>query len=80
MNVHKNARRTARGREWKVASVTSRRMSKAINEALGVSPRTVRKRVKRHAVEGIVGLQDRSSRPYRLHLSPMEFEIRAGLA
>ncbi len=80
MNVYKNTCRTARGREWKVASVTSRRMPKAINEAVGVSPRTVRKRVKRHAVEGIVGLQDRSSRPCRLCLSSMEFEMKAGVA
>jgi transposase InsO family protein len=67
MNVHKNARQTARGREWMIAQVASGQTPKAVSEAVGVCPRTVRKWVKRHATEGIAGLQDRSSRPHRLY-------------
>ena len=35
-------------------------------EAVGASPRTVRKWVDRYRCEGLAGLQDRSSRPHRL--------------
>ena len=40
---------------------------KAVGEAVGVCPRTVRKWVGRYQSEGLAGLQDRSSRPHRLH-------------
>jgi transposase InsO family protein len=40
---------------------------KAVGEAVGVCPRTVRKWVGRYRSEGLAGLQDRSSRPHRLH-------------
>jgi len=39
----------------------------AVSEAVGVCPRTVRKWVARYREEGPPGLQDRSSRPKRLH-------------
>src|SRR5271154_7624828 len=67
MNVHKNARLTARGREWLVAQVASGQTPQAVSEAVGVCPRTVRKWVGRYRTEGIAGLQDRSSRPKRLY-------------
>lgn len=67
MNVHKNARLTPRGREWIVELIASGRTPKAVSEAVGVCPRTVRKWLKRHQIEGIAGLQDRSSRPKRLY-------------
>jgi len=67
MNVHKNARLTPRGRERMVELAASGLTPKAIAEAVGVCPRTVRKWRKRHDSEGIAGLQDRSSRPHRLH-------------
>ncbi|QEX20455.1 transposase [Hypericibacter adhaerens] len=67
MNVHKNARLTARGREWMVGLVASGQTPKAVSEAVGVCPRTVRKWVKRFRTEGVAGLQDRSSRPHRLY-------------
>lgn len=67
MNVHKNARLTARGREWMVAQVASGQTPQAASEAVGVCPRTVRKWVKRYETEGVAGLQDRSSRPKRLY-------------
>jgi transposase InsO family protein len=66
MNVHKNARLTPRGRERIVELIASGQTPKAISEAVGVCPRTVRKWVDRYSSEGLAGLQDRSSRPHRL--------------
>ena len=66
MNVHKNARLTPRGREWIVELAASGQTPKAIAQAVGVCPRTVRKWLKRYESEGLAGLQDRSSRPRRL--------------
>ena len=66
MNVHKNARLTARGRERIAKLVASGQTPKAVSEAVGVCPRTVRKWVDRYRREGLAGLQDRSSRPHRL--------------
>src|SRR5262245_26104446 len=66
MNVHKNARLTPRGREPIVGQVESGQAPKAVAEAAGVCPRTVRKWVDRYRREGLAGLQDRSSRPRRL--------------
>ncbi len=68
MNVHKNARLTARGREAMVRRVIEGGQTpRAISEAVGVCPRTVRKWLKRYRAEGSAGLQDRSSRPRRLY-------------
>jgi transposase InsO family protein len=66
MNVHKNARLTPRGRERIVLQVQSGQTPKAVGEAAGVCPRTVRKWVDRYRREGPAGLNDRSSRPHRL--------------
>ena len=66
MNVHKNARLTPHGRERIVRQVESGQTPKAVGEAAGVCPRTVRKWVDRYRREGLAGLQDRSSRPHRL--------------
>ena len=67
MNMHKNARLTPRGRERIVELVANGQTPKAVSVAVGVCPRTVRKWLKRYDSEGIAGLQDRSSRPHRLH-------------
>jgi transposase-like protein len=67
MNVHKNARLTPRGRERIVRQIESGQSPDAVAEAAGVCPRTVRKWVVRYRREGLAGLQDRSSRPHRLH-------------
>ena len=67
MNVHKNARLTPHGRERIVRQVQSGQTPKAVGEAAGVCPRTVRKWVERYRREGLAGLRDRSSRPHRLH-------------
>jgi transposase len=66
MNVHKNARLTPHGRERIVWQVQGGQTPKAVGEAAGVCPRTVRKWVDRHRREGPAGLNDRSSRPHRL--------------
>ena len=67
MNIHKNARLTPSGRERIVRQVASGQTPKAIAEAAGVCPRTVRKWVERYRREGTAGLQDRSSRPHQLY-------------
>ena len=67
MNVHKNARLTPRGRERIAQQVASGQTPKAVSEAAGVCPRTVRKWVERYRSEGHEGLRDRSSRPHRLY-------------
>jgi transposase InsO family protein len=67
MNIHKNARLTPHGRALIVRQVASGQTPEATARAAGVCPRTVRKWVARFAAEGVAGLQDRSSRPHRLH-------------
>jgi transposase InsO family protein len=66
MDIHENARLTPRGRERMVNMVLGGQTPKAVSEAVGVCPRTVRKWVERYRAEGLAGLQDRSSRPDRL--------------
>jgi transposase InsO family protein len=66
MNMHKNARLTAHGREHLVRTVLSGQTPEAAARAAGVCPRTARKWLARFKAEGIAGLQDRSSRPHRL--------------
>src|ERR1700719_2324425 len=70
MNVHKNARLTPHGRERIVRQVESGQTPKAVAEAAGVCPRTVRKWVKRYRREGVAGLRDRSSRPHKISRPP----------
>jgi transposase InsO family protein len=67
MDIHKNARLTPYGRERIVHRVLSGQTVKAVAEAAGVCPRTVRKWLVRYRAEGAASLQDRSSRPHRLH-------------
>jgi transposase InsO family protein len=67
MDIHKNARLTPLGRERLVRLIASGHTPKAVAEAVGVCPRTVRKWVERYRTEGAAGLRDRSSRPRRLH-------------
>jgi len=67
MNIHKNARLTPSGRERIARLVVGGRTPQAAAQAAGVCPRTVRKWTARFRAEGVAGLQDRSSRPKRLH-------------
>lgn len=67
MNVHKNARLTAFGRERLVKQVLERVLTPAAAAAAaGVSLRTVYKLLSRYREEGRAGLRDRMSRPKRL--------------
>lgn len=66
MNIHHNARLTARGRERIVRAVLAQQLSaKAAALQVGLSERSVRKWIARFRAEGAVGLRDRSSRPHR---------------
>ncbi len=67
MNIHKNARWTPIGRERLVRQVEGGQTPEAAARSAGVCPRTVRKWLARFRAEGVAGLQDRSSRPRRLH-------------
>ena len=67
MDVHKNARLIPLGRARLVKMALGGQTPQAVSEAVGVCPRTVRKWVDRYTSEGLAGLQDRSSRPKRLH-------------
>src|SRR6266568_6804826 len=66
MNVHENARLTPRGREALVRRILAGESVEVVAEAFCLSTRTASKWVKRYLVEGIAGLQDRSSRPHKL--------------
>jgi transposase-like protein len=59
MNVHKNARLTAFGRERIVGQVLGGQTPKATSQATGVCPRTVRKWVKRYQIEGVGGSKEK---------------------
>jgi transposase InsO family protein len=78
MDVHKNAPLTPCGREAMVRRVIEGGQTpEAVSEAVGVCLRTVRKWVARFQVEGVAGLQDRSSRPHRLRKpTPIETVAR----
>ena len=70
MNVHKNARLTALGRERLVRQVLERVLTPAAaSGAAGVSVRTMYKWLARFRNEGVVGLRDRGSRPKQLRCS-----------
>ena len=66
MNIHKNARLTPLGRERMVRMMLSGQTPQAAARAAGVCPRTARKWLARFKAGGLAGLQDRSSKPYRL--------------
>ena len=66
MNIHKNARTTPNMRVLIVATLRAGETPRAIAGAVGVSPATVRKWLRRHESEGVAGLEDRTSRPHRL--------------
>ena len=65
MNVHKNARLTPHGRERIVRQVEIGQTPKAVGEAAGVCPRTVRKWVSRYRSEGLVLLCHKFWCPFR---------------
>jgi len=65
MDVHKNARLTARSREFLVQRVRAGEARSEVAQQMGVSTKTLGKWVRRYEQEGLAGLQDRSSRPHR---------------
>jgi transposase InsO family protein len=64
VNVHKNAKLTPSGRALIVARHKAGETPRAIAMALGVSPATAYKWLRRFRNEGEAGLADRSSRPH----------------
>jgi transposase InsO family protein len=67
MDIHKNARLTVHGRERIVELLQGGHSVAQVAEKMGVTEKTVRKWRGRHRAEGLAGLQDRRSRPHRLH-------------
>ena len=61
---HRNARLTPHGRLLLVQRVASGRPVAHVAKELGVSRQCAHHWVARYAVEGVAGLQDRSSRPH----------------
>lgn len=68
MNVHKNAKLTPRGREQIIRRYLAGETPRSLSSAVGVSPASVYKWLRRFKEAGIAGLADRSSRPRRLRL------------
>jgi transposase InsO family protein len=66
VNIHNNARTTPNMRALIVARLQAGETPRSIAGAVGVSPATVRKWLRRHEIEGVAGLEDRTSRPHRL--------------
>jgi transposase InsO family protein len=66
VNIHKNARTTPNLRALIVARCQAGETPRSVAGAVGVSPATVRKWLRRHEIEGAAGLEDRTSRPHRL--------------
>jgi transposase InsO family protein len=65
VNVHKNARLAPGGRAQMVRRVLQGESVAAVARAMSSTPKTVKKWVGRWREAGLVGLQDRSSRPRR---------------
>jgi len=77
MDIHKNAQLTPLSRAELVRRVLEEGQTpKAVATAFGVCPGTVRKWVKRFQEEGPKGLQDRSSRPHKLHQPTPESVVK----
>ena len=67
MNLHSNARTDAAQSSRVGAAGAGGQPPKAVATAFGVDVKTVSKWVDRFQAEGPAGLEDRSSRPHRLH-------------
>ena len=65
MDIHENARTTPHNRMLMIQRLQAGWTVANVAEALGVTPKTVRKWRDRFAGEGAAGLADRSSRPHR---------------
>ncbi len=81
--AHRRARLTVFGRQLLIARVDAGWPAAHVAEQLGVSRATAYKWIRRHRLEGVAGLEDRSSRPRRSprRLDPaVEAEILAARA
>ena len=76
MDVHQNARLTPKGRAALVKRVLGGEAARAIAAAFSITTKTVNKWVARYQAQGLAGLEDRSSRPHRLH-RPTPAEVQA---
>ena len=65
MNIHKNAKTTPNMRALIVTRHQAGETPRTIARAVGVSPTTVYKWLKRFRNEGMAGVKDRTSRPRR---------------
>jgi transposase InsO family protein len=74
MNLHRNACTTVRSRAEMVRRVLfGGETAKAVAQAFATTAKTVSKWIDRYQAEGLLGLEDRSSRPKRLReLTPAE--------
>ena len=72
MDVHENARTTRHSRMLIIERLRAAWSVMAVAQALGVTPKTVRKWRDRFAAQGAAGLADRSSRPRR---SPSRLDV-----
>jgi len=67
MNLHRNARTTPASRALLVRRVLESGQSPAVAaKAFGIELKTAKKWISRFEAEGLIGLEDRSSRPHRL--------------
>jgi len=66
VNIHKNARTTPNMRALIVGRRQAGETPRSIAGAVGVSPATVSKWLRRHESEGVAGFQDRTRQPHGL--------------
>jgi len=73
MRLHRNARLTPAGRLLLCDRITAGNWTASeAAQAAGCSERTAYKWLRRYRREGVRGLEDRSSRPHRIHATPTE--------
>lgn len=73
MRLHRNARLTPTGRRLLCERVREEGWTvKAAATAAGCSERTAYKWLRRHRLDGVAGLEDRTSRPHRIHATAAE--------
>jgi hypothetical protein len=73
VRLHRNARLTPTGRRLLCARVIDERWRvQAAADAAGCSERTAFKWLARYRAEGPAGLEDRTSKPHRIHATPPE--------
>jgi len=77
VNVHQNAKLTRLGREQIIRRYLAGETPRSISSAVGVSPATIYKWLRRYKAQGMAGLGDRSSRPHQLRLKTTDTREQA---